>query len=98
MASETESEFKKDSSSSGDPERALLRKYYKRLGELGIETIERGTRLQHAKWMCLKAEGHESDKKINRWLGWIQCVMDYEGIFSLQETIEHTREKMRKYE
>jgi hypothetical protein len=72
MASEMESESKKDSSSSGDPERALLRKYYKRLTELGIETIERGTRLQHAKWMCLKAEGHESDKKINRWLGWIQ--------------------------
>jgi hypothetical protein len=96
MVTETESESKKNSSS-GDPERNLLRKYYKRLTELGVETIERGTRLQHAKWMCLKAEGHEDEGKMNRWLGWIQCTLDYEGIFSLPETIEHTCEEMNKY-
>ncbi len=103
MENETERKSKRISSSHsymsvGDPERSLLRKYYKRLTELGIETVERGPRLQHAKWMCLKAEGHEDVGKINRWLGWIQCTLDYEGVFSLPETIEHTRKEMREYD
>ncbi len=98
MVNETENESKKTSSRPSDPERNLLRKYYKRLTELGIEAIERGTRLQHIKWMCLTAQGHESDKKINKWIGWIQCTLDYEGIFGLSETIEHTRKEMKEYE
>ena len=96
MDSETENKFKKGSSN-GEVSRSLLRKYYMRLAELGIETVERGTRLQHVKWMCLKAEGHEDIEKLNRWLGWIQCTLDYEGISSLTETIAHTREEMKKY-
>lgn len=85
-------------SSSDNAESSLLRKYYKHLATLGIQTIERGTRLQHIKWMCLMAQGFEDPRKMNRWLGWIQCALDCEGIYSLNESMEHTREEMRKYD
>jgi len=95
MESKTENSSRSPSSSDpGEAARRLLKVYYQRLSELGIETIERGTRLQHAKWMCLRAEGHEDVEKLNRWLGWIQCTMDYEGIYGLNESIEMTRKEM----
>lgn len=90
----TENEYK--NSSSDDAVRRLLRRYYKHLTDLGIETVERGTRLQHAKWMCLKAEGHEDSGKINRWLGWIQAWLAAENVYGLTEIIDHTREELKR--
>jgi len=81
--------------SSEEAARNLLRAYYKRLAELGIETVERGTRLQHAKWMCLKAESIEDVPKMNRWLGWIQGWLVAENIYGLNEIIDQTRKEMK---
>lgn len=81
--------------SSDEAVQRLLRRYYKHLTDLGIETVERGTRLQHAKWMCLKAEGHEDSGKMNRWLGWIQGWLVAENVYGLDEIIVQTREEMK---
>lgn len=94
MENEKENGYKKNSSD--EAVRRLLRNYYKHLTALGIDTIERGTRLQHAKWMCLKAEGHEDTGKLNRWLGWIQGWLVAENIYGLTEIIDHTREEMQR--
>jgi len=91
----TEKESKKTCSES-ESERRLLRKYYKHLNELGVDTRERGTRLQHAKFMCLKAESFPDGKKLSRWLGWVQGMLVTENIYGLAEVIEHTREEMKK--
>lgn len=93
----TVNEFKSPSSEE-EAERNLLRKYYKRLTELGVETQERGTRLQHIKWMCLKAEGFDETKKISRWLGWIQAWLVSENIYGLTEIMKQTREEMKSYD
>jgi hypothetical protein len=91
----TASEFK-NLSFEEDAERNLLRKYYKRLTELGVETQERGTRLQHIKWMCLKAEGFDNTKKMSRWLGWIQAWLVVENIYGLTEIMNQTRKEMKE--
>lgn len=71
----------------------MLRGYYRVLSKLGIETIERGTRLQHTKWMCIYAEGNIDDEvKANRWLGCIQGWLMVENIFSLDECMKHSRQ------
>lgn len=92
MASETDSISKNRYSETTDETRRLLREYYRVLVKLGVDTIERGTRLQHAKWMCTFAEGSIKDEaKANRWLGFIQGWLIVENIFSLDECMEHSR-------
>ncbi len=89
----TENESKKTSLETSDETRKLFREYYQLLGKLGIETIERGTRLQHTKWMCVFAEANINDEvKANRWLGWVQGWLVVENIFSLDETRAHSRD------
>jgi hypothetical protein len=97
MEIEMENESKSRSSEE-EAERALLRHYHKRLTELGVETVERGTRLQHIKWMCLKAEGFDNSKKTSRWLGWIQGWLVAENIYGLTEIMDQTRKEMKQYE
>ena len=92
MDGSRENEFKKVSLETTNETRKLLREYYQKLNHLGVETIERGTRLQHAKWMCIYAEGNiEDEVKANRWLGFIQGWLIAENIYSLDECREHSR-------
>ena len=93
MDIEKENESKKPYLETSPETRRLLRDYYQLLAKLGIETIERGTRLQHAKWMCLFAEGNiEDEVKANRWLGFVQGWLVVENIFSLDDARTHSRE------
>jgi len=72
--------------------RRLFREYFQMLGNLGVETIERGTRLQHAKWMCAFAEGNiEDEVRANRWLGFVQGWLIVENLYSLDECRAHSR-------
>lgn len=70
----------------------LLQQYFRLLGQLNIETIERGTPLQHAKWMCLIAESVEDVGKKNRWIGFIHGVLFMSNIFSIEEMRTHITE------
>lgn len=78
------------------PELDLLALYYNKLSEMNIEAAESGANLQHAKWMCVTAEKFYSIRKINRWIGWIQSVMVYEGVYTLDEVKNHSKEAFRK--
>ena len=91
MVDSQEKESKNPSLETRDETKRLLREYYQRLTKLGIETIERGTRLQHAKWMCLVAEGIDDAERANRWLGFVQGWLVVENIFSIDECRAHTR-------
>jgi hypothetical protein len=92
MESKTEKESKKTCLEISPKTRRLLRDYYNILDRLGIKSVERGTRLQHMKWMCGFAEnGIEDEVKANRWLGWIQGWLVVENIFGLEEVMDHSR-------
>lgn len=72
--------------------RKLFSDYFAHLDDLGIDAIERGTRLQHAKWMCEHAEWGISDEaKANRWLGFVQGWLIVENIYSLDECRAHSK-------
>ena len=89
----TESESKSVCLTTSNKTRRLVRGYNRKLGELGVQAIRRGTRLQHVKWMCLHVEGNIEDEiKANRWLGWIQAWLTAENIFSLEECMQHSRQ------
>lgn len=76
-----------------DGARRLLLRYMHHLNTLGIKGIQRGTRLQHVKWMCDYAESSIEDlARINRWLGFIQAWLVSENIYSLEECKLHSRE------
>ena len=47
--------------------------------------------LEHARWMCEQIPGHERDKR-NHWLGFLQCILVYDGIFTFDELKEHVRD------
>src|SRR5690606_295454 len=68
---------------------------FNRLEELGIDEKERGTRLQHAKWMCKAANGINNELKLHRWLGFVQAWLVAENIFSLDECMSHMRALVR---
>lgn len=89
-----ENEYKKNSSRYAS--RMLLARYFTRLSDIGIMEARRGTRLQHAMWMCHQAATFEDENKTSRWLGWIQCCLASEGIYDLAEIIDHTREEMER--
>lgn len=89
-----ENEYKKNSSRYAS--RMLLARYFTRLSDIGIVEINRGTRLQHAMWMCHRAATFEDEGKTNRWLGWIQGWLVAENIYDLTEIIDHTREEMKR--
>lgn len=84
---------KESRSLSSEDTNEILRGYYMHLGELGIETRERGTPLQHAKWMCLCAESIESEERKNRWLGFIQGTLFMSGVFGIDECRAHVRDR-----
>lgn len=90
MEPKTENESKSLSSEETDD---LLKGYYKHLSNLEIETRERGTPLQHAKWMLLFAQSIEDNDRKNRWLGFIQGVLFMSGVFSIDECRCHVRER-----
>lgn len=69
--------------------RILFQKYYNRLSIAGIEAVERGSRLQHVKWMCQRAKSIDGDLKMNRWLGFIQGSLVADGIYTIDECISH---------
>lgn len=97
MAKKTEKESRKIYSED-DPEIKLFIKYRSRLTGIGIIEIERGTRLQHAKWMCRKAQEFEDRLKMSRWIGWIQCCLVTENIYSLDQVMRHSREAFKDNE
>jgi hypothetical protein len=80
---------------------ALL--YLKKLQELHVKpqrhdgikpTDEATVRLEHAGWMCQKIIGYvESDfrEKASRWLGFVQGMLWYEQIYSVDEMREHNK-------
>jgi len=89
---EPKKENESKSLSSDDTDK-LLREYYKYLGDLDVETRERGTPLQHVKWMLLFAESIDDNIRKNRWLGFVQGVLFMSGVFSIDECRCHVRER-----
>jgi len=72
---------------------SILQQYFRYLSSLNIESIERGTPLQHAKWMCLTASDRLIDlERKNRWLGFIQGILFMSNIFTINEMREHVRD------
>ena len=59
---------------------------------------ESGTRLEHTRWMCRQIAddfvANDKIEKANRWLGFIQGVLWIEGIFTIAQLREHSREYM----
>lgn len=51
---------------------------------------ERGLLLEHARWMCCKLQGMDDLHKMNRWIGFIQCVLMMTNVFCLDELRMHT--------
>lgn len=93
MDESRENESKRISLETSAETRRLFMEYYQLLSKLGIDTIERGTRLQHCKWMCAYAEASIDDEvRANRWLGFVQGWLIAENIFSLDECRLHSRE------
>lgn len=93
---ETKTE-KQSKNLSSDELDILLQQYFRLLGQLNIETIERGTPLQHAKWMCLIAESVDDIDKKNRWLGFIHGILFMSHIFSIDEMRNHIKEGSVKH-
>lgn len=48
--------------------------------------------LEHARWMCQEIQGHDDRDKLNRWLGFVQCILVYERIFKLDDVRGHVRD------
>ena len=96
MESKKENEYK--NSSSRDALRLLFYRYYTRLDRIGVKPKERGMRLQHAMWMCTRANNYEDVDKMNRWLGWVQGWLVVENIYGLNEVMEHTRSESNSSE
>lgn len=46
--------------------------------------------LQHARWMCGKIQGMDDLHKMNRWIGFIQCLLMHTDMFRLDELRMHT--------
>ena len=91
MERKTESISKNRYLEAMDETHQLLKEYYRHLADLGVETAERGTRIQHAKWMCLQAQSLPDVGRANRWLGFIQGVLWTENVFDLSELREHSK-------
>lgn len=82
----------------------LFQNYYDWLGSLDVDAIERGdpsgpttpkTRLQHARWMCAKAQSIDDDLKLNRWLGFVQGFLVAENLFTIDQCIIHCNIKIQ---
>lgn len=52
--------------------------------------FDRGLLLEHARWMCCKIQGMDDLHKMNRWIGFIQCLLMWTNIFRLNELRMHT--------
>lgn len=63
--------------------------YHTRLGELGVKEIKRGTRLQHAMWMCHELTSFSDREKKSRWIGFIQGYLVCEGVYTIDECRKH---------
>lgn len=46
--------------------------------------------LEHARWMCGKIQGMDDLYKMNRWVGFIQCILMRNEMFSLDELRMHS--------
>ena len=46
--------------------------------------------LEHARWMCGKIQGMDDLGKMNRWIGFIQCILMQTDVFHLDELRMHT--------
>lgn len=69
-----------------------------------IEALERGYLLdssgpnrseyflEHGRWMCEGIQGQDDRDKLNRWLGFVQCILIYERIFKLDDVRDHVRQ------
>lgn len=57
-----------------------------------VVASEDGAGLPHAAWMLFQIPHMEDVEKANRWLGYAQAILVYEGVFSLQEMRDMTRE------
>lgn len=52
--------------------------------------------LEHGRWMCQQMQIFDDLGKLNRWLGFVQCILVEQDIFSLDEMREHVRSYERK--
>ncbi len=48
--------------------------------------------LEHARWMCKMMQKCDELPKLNRWLGFVQCVLIAQKLHTLDELREHVRQ------
>lgn len=75
--------------------KAVLLKYDDELEhrEIEIEKDPSGLSLGHARWLCRQAQGVNDSLKMNRWVGWVQCILVQNAIYTLEDVKGHSRDK-----
>jgi len=48
--------------------------------------------LEHARWMCKLMQDFDDIGKLNRWIGFVQCVLLEHCVFTLDELKGHVRQ------
>jgi hypothetical protein len=68
---------------------------YEILGELlhhvGAVKSPEGKGLSHARWMAIEVTCMEDEEKMHRWVGYIQAMLIYEGVSTLEREMERNR-------
>lgn len=75
-------------------EKDLLEEYLKKFTELRIAPVQGGRPMNHCSWMVVEMLNKlptSTEKKLNRWIGFIQGVLWREGFFSIDQLREHVQ-------
>jgi hypothetical protein len=74
-------------------EEPILEFYRDKFASLNVVSQKDGTGLQRAAWMvnqCFALLDTAKIFKVNRWIGFVQCILWKEGIYTIEQLREHS--------